>query len=124
MQNFTSSYITEKQEIEIIDNKKNIRYRVWKNDKQCNVTIEKDFEVDCEFDSLFSELKDYSNSITDTSIYFPNSNIESPDLMILWEIYTRLSGETKELRGALNYPKNWDIITKKIQEEIINIINK
>ena len=104
--------------IELRDNKRDFIYKVSKNNEYGSIIIEKNFKLTNEFNSLFNELKEYSDSITDTSIYYPNPNIESPDLMILWQIYTKINEETKK-SGVLRYPENWDNIVEKIINAII-----
>ena len=99
-------------------------HSIQKNGDYYNLKVEKMIRANSSINSLFDQIKGYSNLVKNYNDFWPNSNFESPDLLILWEIITRFKNETNKMNGSLKYPENWDEVISKIREQIISAINE
>ena len=121
---FINNFMDKNEEVEFRDNKKDIIYSIQKNGNYYNLKVEKMIRANSSINSLFDQIKGYSNLVKNYNDFWPNSNFESPDLLILWEIITRFKNETNKMNGSLKYPENWDEVISKIREQIISAINE
>lgn len=121
---FMNKLIEKHQEIKLKDNKKNIAYTISKDDNNFNIKIEKSIKYNDDVNNLFERLKEYIDSVGDSNEYWPSSESEYPDLMILWEIITKFKNETNRLNGALKYPDNWEQMLLEIKDKLMNLINE
>ena len=112
------------QEIKLKDNKKNLTYTIAKDYGNLNIKIEKSIKYNDDVNNLFDNLKEYIDSVGDSNEYWPSSESEYPDLMILWEIIAKFNNETNRLNGALKYPDNWEQMLLEIKEQILNVIDE
>ena len=111
------------QEIKLKDNKKNLTYTIAKDDGNFNIKIEKSIKYNDNVNNLFERLKEYIDSVDDSNEYWPSSESEYPDLMILWEIIAKFNNETNRLNGALKYPDNWEQMLLEIRKQVVNVID-
>lgn len=121
---FMNKLIEKHQEIKLRDNKKNIAYTISKDDNSFNIKIEKSIKYNDNVNNLFERLKEYIDSVGDSNEYWPSSESEYPDLMILWEIIAKFNNETNKLNGALKYPDNWEQMLLEIRKQVVNVIDE
>lgn len=114
----------KQEEIKLKDNQKNLTYSIGKNENNFCVKVEKSIKINDDVNNLFEELKKYVDSVNNSNEFWPNSEIEYPDLMALWEITTILNNNKNRTDGALKYPDNWEEMLSKLKQQLLNIINE
>lgn len=124
LEKFVNEFAKNKEEIKLRDNKKNIICSIQKNGDNFYLSVEKIIEANDNINNLFEEIKKYKDSVNNSTGFWPNSNQEYPDLMILWEIITEFKNDKNITNGALKYPDNWEEMLLKFKEQLINDTNK